>query len=434
MPRRRSRATAAAPRRPRDSAPPQRQTDTFQQRLQGLLTPAESSDALSVEPLAHLDYERELSRKNEAFRQFWKHHGLPGHPDEIVASPLPRRYRTTTRRRARYRSGRLELGFGGAGSSPSGLPPSRLEPEAHTAIYRHLLEEFSAPASRPVASHLNHVIIRGSYEAFTVVLNLDLINGAIVRRLKGLGQRLQALPQQIVSAFVFCDPSRSDYYFEREAPPVPVRLKKLFGPARHMLRLGGRRYALPPTSFTQVNESMIAPMLASVRDLLQPDAGDRLLDLYCGFGLFANDLADTCGQVIGVDIDREAIDAAIEHLRHEDHAGRVTFLRRDISAESLAACLPAPGRERVVLDPPRHGADPGVIACLATRRPLRVVHISCGVETLPDAVAGWQRGGYDVVRCLPLDMFAGTPNLEVLLLFEAGAHAKGSPSDGTAAA
>ncbi len=80
------------------------------------------------------------------------------------------------------------------------------------------------------------------------------------------------------SVFAFCDPSQSEYYFEREAPAVPVRLKKLFGPARFPLHLAGRRYDLSPTSFSQVNESMVEPMLAAVRRLLQPHAGDRLID------------------------------------------------------------------------------------------------------------------------------------------------------------
>ena len=394
-------------------------TATFQQLLRDRLTRTETAASRAVEPLAHLDYERELALKNESICALWRHYGLAGRPDPVLPSPRPRHYRTTTRRRAYYRAGRLQLGFEESRGTSAALPESLLEPEAHTVIYRWLVEELSATDCRAVATHLNYAIIRGSYEAFSVILNLDALNGGIVRRLKRLGNRLQALPQPILSAFVFCDPSRSDFYFEREAPPVPVRLKRLFGPAAFPLRLGERRYKLPPTAFTQVNESMIAPMLAAVRSLLQPKPGDRLLDLYCGYGLFAHDLGDTCAEVFGIDADRGAIEAAIDHVRHNRPRGRVTFSRRDISAQSLARCLPAPaGRELVILDPPRRGTDPGVITCLAARGPDRVVHIFCGVEAIPEAVSHWKRSGYGVTRCLPLDMFAGTPNLEALLLFE----------------
>ena len=75
------------------------------------------------------------------------------------------------------------------------MPESVLEPEAHTALYRYLAEELSAPPNRPVASHLNHAIIRGSYEAFSVILNLDELSAPIVRRLKILAGRLQTRPR-----------------------------------------------------------------------------------------------------------------------------------------------------------------------------------------------------------------------------------------------
>ena len=223
----------------------------------------------------------------------------------------------------------------------------------------------------------------------------------------------------MLSAFAFCDPSRSEYYFEREAPPVPVRLKKLFGPARFPLPLAGRRYGLPPTSFSQVNESMVEPLLAAVRGLLEPRQGDRLLDLYCGYGLFSHDLSDTCAEVVGLDLDRGSIQAAVDQLRFSQPAGRVTFSCRDISPESLARALPpsAPaGRELVVLDPPRLGTAPGVISHLAGRGPAAVVHIVCGIETIPGAIADWDRSGYAVAGCAPLEMFPGTPNLETLVL------------------
>ena len=209
--------------RSRREHPQQDQADTFQQLLAARLTPTETSASRAVESLAHLDYERELVLKNESICALWQHHGLAGRPDPVLPSPRPRRYRTTTRRRAHYRSGRLQLGFGESSSSSSALPESLLEPEAHTAIYRWLVEELSAPNYRAVATHLNHAIIRGSYEAFSVILNLDVLNGSIVRRSKSLGNRLQSRPQPILSAFLFCDPSRSDFYFEHQAPPVPDR-------------------------------------------------------------------------------------------------------------------------------------------------------------------------------------------------------------------
>ena len=419
----RARRPFAGSRPPAPSSPDEPDTGGFAELVEAFMTPGETAGARAVEPLARLDYARELDVKNRALAAFWQHHGLTGTPAPIVPSPLPRHYRTTTRRRARYRGGVCHLGFGVQRGSAPTVPDSALEPEAHTALYRYLAEELSASANHPIALRLNHVVIRGSYTAFSVILNLDELTSPVVRRLKALATRLQARPENVISAFVFCDPSRSEYYFEREPPPVPVRLKRLFGPARFPLAVAGRRYALPPTSFSQVNESMIEPMLAATRSLLEPQTGDRLLDLYCGYGLFSHDLSDTCAEVEGLDLDRGSIQAAQDQLRFSQPAGRVTFACRDITPESLDRALAhAPGsasaRELVVLDPPRQGPGRGVITQLAHRRPDAVVHIFCGIESIPTAIAEWTRHGFDVADCTPLDMFAGTPNLETLILLQ----------------
>ncbi|MFC1526294.1 methyltransferase domain-containing protein [Candidatus Latescibacterota bacterium] len=415
--------TRRPPRRgrpPVDSRPsPEPGAGLFARLIGDGLSPDETAEARAVEPLAHLEYRRELALKNQALASFWVQHKLAGEPAPVLPSPRPRHYRTTTRRRARYHAGRLQLGFGDQREPTPAVPDSALEPDAHSTLYRYLAEELSAPPHRPVAQHLNHAIIRGSYETYSVILNLDELSAPIVRRLKVLAGRLQERPEPVISAFAFCDPSRSEYYFEREAPPVPVRLKKLFGPARFPLPLAGRRYALPPTSFSQVNESMVEPMLAAVRQLLQPRAGDGLLDLYCGYGLFSHDLSDTCTEVVGLDVDRGSIQSARDQLRFSHPAGRVTFSCGDISPESLDRSLPQlpdHGRELVVLDPPRQGTAPGVVSHLAARRPHAVVHVFCGIESIPAAAAEWKSGGYAIVSCTPLDMFPGTPNLETLIL------------------
>ena len=42
--------------------------------------------------------------------------------------------------------------------------------------------------------------------------------------------------------------------------------------------------------------------------------------------------------------------------------------------------------------------------------------VFCDVDQIPAALADWQAGGYQVRRVVPLDMFPGAANLEVLVL------------------
>ena len=85
--------------------------------------------------------------------------------------------------------------------------------------------------------------------------------------------------------------------------------------------------------------------------------------------------------------------------------------------EFLAAHVrPSRLPEVALLDPPRQGTGPRVAEALAGRRPERVVHICCGAEELPREIAAWSRTGYRLQRAVPLDLFAGTANLETMLL------------------
>ncbi|MCI5798671.1 hypothetical protein MR060_04460 [bacterium] len=59
-------------------------------------------DKASTEPLAPLDYAVEQKVKNLALKLFWKRNGIAGTPGEIVAAELPRRYRTTSKRRVDF--------------------------------------------------------------------------------------------------------------------------------------------------------------------------------------------------------------------------------------------------------------------------------------------------------------------------------------------
>ncbi len=378
-------------------------------------------------PLAVLDYPGELVVKQKALQRFWNQHALPGHPGPLVASPKPRQYRTTSKRKAKLQGGILYLHFGERLPKFQKVPflPSPLEPAAHTAIYRFLQQRLSQPAFRLVAGHLNYLIIRGNYEKRAVIFNVDEVSGPLIHKLKILAKGLQGLPEEVNAAFVYPDPSHSKYYLESRRPTDILKFKKLFGPNQLSLTIGNT-YLFHPTSFSQVNESIILPMLKVVRKLLKPDAdSNRLLDLYCGYGLFSHYLAPDYKEIIGVDAEGPSIRAAAANSRHFKIGGRRRFLARHISAQALDDLLPpALGAESILLDPPRQGPLAGVISALCRRRPQRAAHIFCGVDQIPASLKEWQGNGYRLKEIVPLDMFPGSANLEVVVLLTPAALIK----------
>jgi tRNA/tmRNA/rRNA uracil-C5-methylase (TrmA/RlmC/RlmD family) len=370
--------------------------------------------------LAGLDYGLELQLKNSALAGFWKHHQLPGRPQAIIGSPQPRHYRTTSKRRV------LEADAGGRPERrgrriySEGEDAAILEAPGHAPIFAALGELLLRPGFTPLARALNFVIIRGTYAEFAVIFNLHSMNRGVHRLLLKAVAVLNSLEANVVSAFLYLDPSRSPYYLETERPRGPFPIKKLYGRERFRLRLGGLTFAVPPVSFSQVNESLLPLLLGNAGELLAGEGRERLLDLYCGYGLFTFFLRPHYREIIAVDAAAASIRAGNSMLAPSPGQARVSFKILSIARDSLDAALPpplAPGEEDVLLDPPRRGADGAVIRSIARRRPGRILHLFCASEEMPDGIGIWRRCGYRVWRIVPLDMFAGTLQLETMILF-----------------
>lgn len=370
--------------------------------------------------MAHLEYPAELAIKNQALTLFWQHYRLPGKPEPIIDSPRPRHYRTTSKRKTVVKGNTLLLQFNDHSPHVYHAPfvRSPLEPREHSLIYEFLQKKISEPAYRLVASHLNYLIIRGSYTEQAVIFNVDTMNGPLVRKLKLLSEHLQKLSATITSVSIYPDPSCSEYYLEERQPSDILQFKKLFGRAELVVRHHGIRYFYNPTSFSQVNESMVEIMLDMAHELLAPDPTETLLDLYCGYGLFSHFLAPAYKEVTGIDAEGPSIRAATSNKKGNPSSRNARFLAHRITATAMEK-IPMPedrGTEAILLDPPRQGPQDGVISALAGREPKKVLHIHCGVDQIPVSISKWKKQGYTVRRIVPLDMFPGTAGLEVLIL------------------
>jgi len=369
------------------------------------------------ERLAALDYADELALKREAFDAFWCDHGLAGRPEPVVPAPLPRGYRTTTKRRAVAGGGGFALAFPGVAIPARGAAPSRLDLPVHVATFDWLAERLARPPARALAAALNWAVVRGPAGSLAVILNVRALDAKVVRAAKLLAEALQQEPLGARAAFLYLDPSGSDYYLESRRPSGVVSFKRLFGPDWLQVEVAGVKLHYPPTVFSQVNDAMLPVMVDHATALLAPLDGHSLLDLYCGYGLFSLTAGRPAARVLGVELAGDAIEAARGNATHLGCAGRVRFLAGRVDAHFIAGRLrPNTEPEAVLLDPPRQGTAPGVAAALAARNPVRVLHICCAADELPREAAAWAAAGYRVRRAVPLDLFAGTAAIETLLL------------------
>ena len=367
------------------------------------------ADSLRGESLAMLDYKDELRVKDAAIREFWDVNRLAGNPQKVVASPMPRGYRTTSKRRVHMEPGNLQFD----------RQDSLLEPDEHNRIYDFLFEKLITPAYKPLAYALNWIIIRGTYQYRVVIFNIKKIDASIVRKLKLIADALQKSPFHVTAAHAYVDTTESDYYLESKRPTEGLNFKQLYGPRELSLPLGKFSLRYPVTGFSQINESQIHNLIKAASRLLSLSKEDHFLDLYCGYGLFSFALGEAAKSVLGVEWEGPSIDCAKASARHLKKTYR--FIAGKIDEEFVQTRLPRPmlnEPEKILLDPPRKGCEPGVIHALAMRKPIRICHVFCGTDEIPASLKEWERYGYRVREVQPLDLFPGTPHLETIVMLE----------------
>ncbi|AXG13468.1 class I SAM-dependent RNA methyltransferase [Intrasporangium calvum] len=179
-------------------------------------------------------------------------------------------------------------------------------------------------------------------------------------------------------------------------------------------------YVVAARGFWQVHPGAATTFLSRVVALLAPGPGDRVLDLYAGAGLFTVRLADLIepdGHVLGVEGDARAV---ADGVRNTDDRANVEWRTNRVERELASLVAQGISADLVVLDPPRTGAGPAVMADLAALQPRRVVYVACDPAALARDVQAAGAHGYRLAHVEAWDAFPMTHHVECIAVLEPG--------------
>lgn len=180
----------------------------------------------------------------------------------------------------------------------------------------------------------------------------------------------------------------------------------------------GLRLRVRPNTFLQTNSEMAERLYGLVREFAGLTGHETVYDLYCGTGTIALALAAEALTVWGVEVSEESVASAIDNAVLNGVANAAFFAGNVAGAlEELRERSGAP--DVVVVDPPRAGLAGKALRQVARLEAPRIVYVSCNPTTLaPDLKVLRDEGGYELVRCRPVDMFPHTPHIESVSLLE----------------
>lgn len=206
-------------------------------------------------------------------------------------------------------------------------------------------------------------------------------------------------------------------YLQPKGPDSVMLLWPKQGVLTYKLARHNVEFEFRPTLFTQVNAQMNAFMVDRALELLDVQAQDQVLDLFCGLGNFTLPIARRAAQVVGVEGDAGLVQAARDNAQH-NAVSNVDYHASNLSENVMIYPWARQTYDKILLDPPRSGAHELVQQAALWSAP-RVVYVSCNPATLArDAGVLVNERGYRLISAGVMDMFPHTAHVESIALFQ----------------
>ncbi len=224
------------------------------------------------------------------------------------------------------------------------------------------------------------------------------------RELTHLGKWLKKKLPEVVSVQQNVNTAEGNVIFGRDT-------LKVVGVPDLIDQVGDIRLRIAPTSFFQVHNQQAARIYTQVRQWAALQKTETAVDLYCGIGGIALNLAKDAGRVIGIEVVEEAVRNARENARMNE-LGNCSFIAGDAAELVHDLAMDVAAGSVAVVNPPRSGCDEAVLTELAALAPRTMIYVSCNPETLARDLDLLQRLGYRTEEVQPVDMFPQTPHVE----------------------
>lgn len=189
--------------------------------------------------------------------------------------------------------------------------------------------------------------------------------------------------------------------------------KVLYGKGFILDTLCGKTYAISPRSFYQINHAQTEVLYGLAVEAAKLTGKEVVLDAYCGIGTIGLTAADHAKQVVGVELNRDAVQDAIGNARHNG-VKNARFFAADATRWIREAAAAGEKADVIFMDPPREGSTPEFLASVARMAPKRVVYVSCNPVTLARDLATLTKLGYKAEGFTPVDMFPHTEHIETV--------------------
>lgn len=287
-----------------------------------------------------------------------------------------------------------------------------LEDETADAIIvtiRSMLRSFKIAAYDEDSGRgvLRHVLVKRGFQSGEVMVVLVSAKPAFPSVRNFVGALLEKHPE-ITTVILNVNPYATNLVL---GPNERV----LYGKGYIEDTLCGKVFRISAKSFYQINPVQTEVLYGKAMEFAALQKTETAIDAYCGVGTIGLVASDFAGQVIGVELNRDAVHDAIANCKRNG-VRNARFYCADAGDFMTAMAQDGEKADVLFMDPPRAGSSPAFLRAAAKLAPKRIVYISCNPETQARDLATLTKSGYKVQQIQPVDMFPHTNHVETVVL------------------
>lgn len=254
---------------------------------------------------------------------------------------------------------------------------------------------------------LRHVLVRVGYKTGEVMVVLVSATPVFPSKNNFVSALLKAHPQITTIVHNVNDTELNLALGERS--------KTLYGKGYIEDELCGFKFRISPDSFYQVNPVQCEKLYNKAVEFAALTGEETLFDSYCGTGTIGIIASKGAKQVLGVELNKNAVRDAISNAKL--NGVKNIYFTCDDAGEYLEYITGEGERfDVVMMDPPRAGASVKFLNSVIKAQPKRIVYVSCNPVTLKRDLQHLTKKGYSVKQIQPVDMFPYTKHIECAVL------------------
>ena len=356
-----------------------------------------------------MDYAAQLKKKQKEMNKLLKDFGKP---EQIIGMKDPLHYRNKVHavfgrtRRGEIVSGTYETGT----HKIVNIDECMIEDEISQSIIRtirSLIRSFKIKTYDEDTGYglLRHVLVRRGFTTGQVMVVLVLSSPILPSKNNFVKALRKEHPEITTVVLNVNDKKTSMVLGERDIV--------LYGKGYIEDTLCGCTFRISPQSFYQINPVQTERLYQIAMEYAELTGKERVIDAYCGIGTIGMVASKKAREVIGVELNRNAVkDARINAKLNQ--IKNITFYEGDAGKFMVSMAEEGEKADVVFMDPPRSGSDEAFLSSVIKLAPKRIVYVSCGPDTLARDLKYLTGHGYKVKKIQPVDMFGFTQHVEVV--------------------